>query len=307
MAPDHLAFPFPLPFPLSLALTTLSTTACPARDPLPSPPDRCEAPCDIATHGCLHSGECPAGTRCAPTLPLPDAPCNAPLPDRDATYSCAGCERAGADTDTECVVAGPYLPDRRALTAFGAPSRISLDRIGESTAYRVTAPVGSRSVACALFSCAPEIDLRVDPPAFANYGACVLADRVASRPDPTFDPANAYNHEVDLLAAPAACRPPDAAAIVTQLLIGCWSYDDTSLNAVSDLIAVSPASAPGLVVACAGPETNGRSCALGGNAYGLCRAGVCATRCVSDADCGEFSCDPIDGGYLGLCGSSPSL
>lgn len=279
------------------------------------------APHALVTHGCLHSGECPAGTSCI-TLAEPDpaAACNAAVDGRPETWSCATCARGDAVSTKVCAVTPPSSSERTALRRFGAEGAIALDPITATggTGFQVTAPDGTLTVECALFGCLPSIDDADGALRIANFDACVLGSRLFVNPDPVFDPAVAAALPAPRVALTGAvsaevCPVAEAHPVLTRLVAGCWGYDSTRLSAVSDLVPVPLTAGAAFLRDCGADDDVDWSCALGAEADdGFGRCGVdhrCHRRCVVDADCtaaGPGSvCIPQDGRYVGSCTLGP--
>lgn len=163
----------------------------------------------------------------------------------------------------------------------------------EPPVVRWRAPDGARYVACALFSCAPEIAPRtfdgevID--LITNFDTCTALFKVSSADEGVFhlDADNAFGGFSPQRCVPGETRP----RLYSELVVGCWAYDTYQLVAATDLIAVPP-NIVGLPML---PQ--GHSCAADGDAcydavtdtFGVCLDTTCTARCRTAADCGVWA------------------
>lgn len=162
------------------------------------------------------------------------------------------------------------------------------------------APDEASVVQCALFVCAPVIEhYRI-----VNYDQCVVAEETYAQREGAFS-----LYDADLVRTPPAagiCDGTTAPTLdtegrfaVTELLVGCWAYDQRDLVAATKLERPSPSDVFNFhdVLAndpeCSSGEPGdvGRSCVLGDGTYGVCTADGCARRCLYEGEpCG---CDEL--------------
>jgi hypothetical protein len=154
------------------------------------------------------------------------------------------------------------------------------------------APPGTKFVACALFSCDPEIGAIADHTSgsqvIVNFDTCVVLFKVAQVDEGVFrlDEQNTYTGFAERCTA-ATSSP----RLFSALVVGCWAYDDYHLVAASDLVAVPPPTLRGLSnVPQGGPCTaDGQACYdTTTDTFGVCVGTVCSARCRTAADCGAW-------------------
>lgn len=271
----------------------------PAECCLADPVYHCLSPTD-----CTSSRDCPAGTVCVEDEEAEPDPAEPVCPGDVPLAACAG------EGPKRCRLPSP---DSTALTAltdgFGTSQfRIEVVHSDDSQAFAFDAPPETEAVVCALFACAPEVGtVGAGEDAvrrILNFDRCVVGMDVFGVSRGVFDLGGAR------LAS--SKPPPDRSTtchgepdfahpwVVTELLVGCWAYDDISIVGASWLLPVDPlhVNFPNLVVASC-RDNDGRSCMLDDRGhFGTCRDGSCRRRCVDAADCQT-------GPYLRNGGTSP--
>lgn len=174
------------------------------------------------------------------------------------------------------------------------------------------APPGARVVHCALFVCAPRIVGR----RIVDYERCAIADKTVERSADTermegsfslYDEENQRGAEPSpgICGATTAPEAVESRYAVTELLAGCWAYDEVELVATTSLLRPSAEQvfdfygilARGESGTClAEGEDLGRSCARADGTFGACTDdGVCARRCLRQEDCeplGDAEAEP---------------
>lgn len=229
---------------------------------------------------------------------------------------------------------GPHAPSTALTEGFGVrPMEGTLvtvelpevdGRVDAGAELGWRAPGDASVVTCALFACPPVIEDGI----IANYDQCVLARAVSEQSVGSFALTDAERERP--LPATQACADgsepvPDASGHVpdtegrfpvTELLVGCWAYDDTHLVAATRLRR--PAAAQihdfhgGLDLDCRGRGAEGRTCVLGDGTMGSCMRGGCHRRCLRDADCGDAGEGDLPGscntdarvGLVSLCAAA---
>lgn len=186
------------------------------------------------------------------------------------------------------------------LVTVGLPAPDGSADAGAELGWK--APGSARVVTCALLACPPVV---VDG-TIVNYDACVLARSTSEQAAGSF----ALTDPERELPLPEASTCADGPAPrfdtggrfpVTELLVGCWAYDDTRLVAATRLHR--PAADQihdfhdGFDLDCLGAAAEGRTCVLGDGTMGSCVDEACHRRCLRDADCGEGS----EPGAAGSC------
>lgn len=293
-------------WPLWLALASAGPGCGDApNDPRPAP---CDAPICVADpvphlvcpDACERHDDCPQGTICSPGS---DGGASTCVPPR-----------------------GPYTPSTALIEGFGVPpmegSLVTVElpvedgRVEASTELAWRAPAAATVVTCALLACPPVIE----DGTIANYDQCVLARVVSEQAVGSFGLSDAEReHPVpDTATCSDGSRPADDQDThdrfpITELLVGCWAYDDTRLIAATRLRRPAVAAIHDFHDAfdrdCEGTGAEGRTCVLGDGTMGSCWGGACHRRCLRDADCGEDGQPPVEGacdgsrrvGPLSLC------
>jgi hypothetical protein len=238
---------------------------------------------DPAPH-CLSPGDassprCPGGLIHAPAL---GTACKGP--DAAQIDACRWRPPPLAPIDALALIDGfAVLPMEMHVAPLPAPS------------FVWTPPPSAAFVACALFTCQPEIDRGdpddlassvIGPSRIANAGACVLAlEATAASPAslPIGDQA---------LPIGDACRPEHSFdRVIAFLAAGCWAYDATAIIAASRLVPLQPADlgdAEPAVPDRADCSRDGDTCydASGLHPFfGACLGGTCQPRCATADDC----------------------
>jgi hypothetical protein len=168
-------------------------------------------------------------------------------------------------------------------------------------------------VRCVLFTCAPVIESQMGLLRIVNYDKCAYVETDFAVLQGVFDLGQTHLRFLTPEQSDARCdnRAPKAPAIVSDLLAGCWAFDQTSLVAASRLRSVPPAGVSPFATiprdaTCA---TNGDQCYDSEtDRFGTCYAQSCRLRCLQDFECAvvapetPFKClrvDPVT--PLGVC------
>jgi hypothetical protein len=249
-------------------------------------PTRCAGTCiaDPAPH-CLRSGDasaagCPGGLVHARVA---------------ASAACPGLDDAKID---DCRWRPPPIEpiDTLALIdGFAVPPMEMHVAPPPAPAFAWTPPPRATFVACALFTCQPQVDRRkpddeasslTGPSRIANAGACVLALE-ATTVSPAWLPIGERQLPTD-----DACTPERSFdRVIAFVAAGCWAYDATAVVAASRLVPLRPAdlanAAPEVPVG-ADCRRDGDACYDDGHAnpfFGACLGGTCQPRCATAEDC----------------------
>lgn len=241
---------------------------------------------------CTRDDECPLGTVCGTPAGLDSLVCTPPR---------------GPHTPSTALSEGFGVPQMNGtLTTVQLPAADGSVQASAELAWR--APSDATVVTCALFACPPV----VEHGRIVNYDECVLARTVSEQVEGSLSLGDAEREHpratTDSCAdgstpvADTAGRVP-----VTELLVGCWAYDDTSLVAATRLRR--PAAEEifdfhgTFDLDCRGDDAEGRTCVLFDGVMGTCASAGCHRRCLRDADCG------VDGqrGTPGSCDTSMRL
>jgi hypothetical protein len=203
-------------------------------------------------------------------------------------------------------------------TNFGVGGMpISIDTTEAIPGVTWQAPRDAEYIACAMFSCRPSFAIigrsptsRDELKQISNFAQCVLlfSTAPANRSVLTLGLETLYEERV-------ICDRGDAGRLITELALGCWAYDATSVVAASDLIHVR-----GSVLSYVREIPHEDACATDGAAcydavadlFGVCRGGSCRQRCRTSVDCAArddsppadgcaWSCEPVAGSSLGAC------
>lgn len=262
---------------------------------------------------------------CGDEAPLRQAPCDAPICVADPVPHLVCPDECERDDDcpqgTICGTApdgtgpvctpprGPHTPSTALTEGFGVrsmegtlvtvtlPAQDGSPDAGAELGWK--APGSARVVTCALLACPPV----VADGTIANYDQCVLARGASEQVVGSFALTDAEREqplpEVSTCAdGSAPVLDTDGRFPVTELLVGCWAYDDTHMIAATRLrrpvadqihdfhdgFDLDCRSAEGQ-----GGRAEGRTCVLGDGTMGSCVDGTCHRRCLRDADCGEGS------------------
>jgi hypothetical protein len=153
--------------------------------------------------------------------------------------------------------------------------------------------VDARFVACAVFSCAPQV--------LTHEGTPVTAKKPINAEIYDFDKCAAYFETVTADTGIVRLRTayggentcaqinkPDSQSVrvYDDLLAACWAYDKTMIVAASELIRLNP-DVLAQFESTYGTCQDNAPCYRGDitATFGLCRDGVCQARCTTDADC----------------------
>jgi hypothetical protein len=254
-------------------------------DPADLPP-HCAGTCiaDPAAH-CLSPGDpspasCPGGLVHAPAV----AGAVCPGLDDVKTDDCRWRPPPIAPIDKLALINGFVMPP---MDMHVEPSPVP--------AFAWTPPPSAMFVACALFTCQPEVDRdlpndeagsQTGPSRIANAGACVLMLE-ATTASPAWLPIGERALQID-----DACTPERSFdRVIAFVAAGCWAYNETAVIAASRLVPLRPADLAG-----AAPEVpvgadcrrDGDACYDDGHAhpfFGACLGGTCQPRCVTAEDC----------------------
>lgn len=277
---------------------------------------------------------------CGDDAALRRAPCDVPICVADPVPHLVcpdACERdddcpqgticgTGSDADGPVCTPprGPHTPSTALTEGFGVrsmegtlvtttlPAPDGSSAAGAELGWK--APGSASVVTCALLACPPVV---VDG-TIANYDQCVLARGTSEQVVGSFALTDAEREQP--LPETSTCADGSAPAFdthgrfpVTELLVGCWAYDDTHMIAATRLRRPVAAQIhdfhDGFDLDCGDAAAEGRTCVLGDGTMGSCVDGACHRRCLRDADCGEGSepgavgsCDADDRvGLVSLC------
>ncbi len=220
--------------PRSSLSAALIAAACGADVTLLPPCDQPEFVFDPFRHevcmaGCFDAMDCPRGTICAKG---PDDP-----------------------EDTQCLLPTDVQQTSLAalLDGFGVEKMTSA-LMASVDAHELTwkRPEAAKIVTCALFACPPAFrvahgDEWLAPSVnrnaieIANYDRCVIAAEVSTSPEGAFNLRTRENSYAPSDAPPRGpdCKSRDGrCAPITELLAGCWAYDDTRVIAATRLAAI---------------------------------------------------------------------
>lgn len=260
----------------------------------------CEAPLCVADpvphlvcpDACDRHDDCPQGTICG-TSPAGIGPVCTP-PRGPSTLSTALTEGFGV----------PQMEG--SLVTVELPTTDG--RVDASVELAWRAPASATLVTCALLACPPVVEGGV----IANYDQCVLARSVSEQVVGSFSLGDAERERQP--PEPGTCADGSTVEVdtggrfpITELLVGCWAYDDTRLVAATRLRRPAVAQIhdfhDSFDLDCQGATATGRTCVLGDGTMGSCADGSCHRRCLRDADCGE------DGqpGAAGSCDASTTV
>jgi hypothetical protein len=262
-----------------------------------------QAPCDdpicvadpvphlVCPDACARDDDCPQGTVC--TAPPGEGGLCVP-------------PRGPHATSTALAEGFGVRQMESTLVTVELPSVDGRVEAGAELGWR--APASSVVVTCALLACPPV----VQDGAIANYDQCVLARIVSEQVVGSFaltDPEREHPLPETETCVDGSTPVADTSGRfpVTELLVGCWAYDDTRLIAATRLRR--PAADQihdfhdGFDLDCQGQAAAGRTCVLGDGTMGSCASGVCHRRCLRDADCGEG----VEPAAEGSCDGEPRV
>lgn len=260
--------------------------AAPGCDDVVDPAAHCTGTCiaDPAPH-CLRLDDvspagCPGGLLHAPAATA--TACRGP--DDAQTDACRWRPPPIEPIDTLALIDGFAVPP---MEMHVAPP--------PAPAFAWTPPPGAMFVACALFTCQPQVDRRrpddpasslTGPSRIANAGACVLALDAT-----TASPASLPLGERRIPTGDACTPERSFDRVIAFVAAGCWAYDTTSVVAASRLVPLRPADladAAPEVPASADCRRDGDACYDDGHAhafFGACLGGTCQPRCTTAEDC----------------------
>jgi hypothetical protein len=224
----------------------------------------------VSPTSCVDSSECPAGLSC--------------LPGAIGAGVCA----SGAQTcSTGTCGIGAAPPVNALLSGFGLeqPLPLEISVVGGYAQVSWTPPGDATAVACALFSCPPEVTARGGPLEIVNFDECALGFGVYPPIGALFDLGNgsaAYRPSSSACADGASSSP-----VLSIVSVACWSYSSTTLVEASLLTAIPPSEAilASSLVASSCAQTSPQNCVIPDGGIGTCLDGDCRPRCAVDADC----------------------
>jgi hypothetical protein len=226
---------------------------------------------------CGDTNDCPSALRCGPAETAPN---EAGVVSLD--YSRWACTL-------------PRNVNRRlALVAGFSVRETGLEQTAvdneDAVLFTWEAPPNAGIVACALFGCTPEFkpvkraDGRITQ-VMSTFDRCVLAVGY-------FRASQGRGTIRDLVERRPSCGPTSicrSGYVLERTALGCWSYDDVSVNGATRLEEISPTRTPAaryFAQTCQLQTAEGRACALSASrGYGTCHHGVCRERCLSRNDC----------------------
>ena len=220
---------------------------------------------------------CPSGTTCRAAL----------FESEELT-----CSTDAGSLAKDCVISdAPNLKSASLIAGFGVPRLESaVDLEGGIAKLSWQRRDNTAFVHCALFACAPRVELVGSGRAIANYDQCVIAENTFSA-----DEESVFDLSLgDYKRRPPGCgtgKRDDGCPIYAPeiLMAACWAYSATRLEAVTDLQPVWPSAIAdynGLFDPACAPGSNGRTCRISGTEQlGTCNAGACAYRCLTPSDC----------------------
>ena len=227
------------------------------------------------------SADCGTGLRCE---------------QQSAAKRTCGDASAGSSNDQPTCEVPRALSQLELVSGFGvAEFDLAVETPDGSSQIVMTwfAPERSRTVACALFRCRPEV-FGVSPSSpdsgwhgpFQTFPRCVLAIGF-------FDARRGNGAVSDLQPPEGTANVADAGAL-QELMVGCWAYDDVKIVGATRLKQVPPDrtfAAPGFAAECDGNDE--KACIVAdGIPLGVCRSGVCRVRCRTDDDCAGAPPEP---------------
>lgn len=231
------------------------------------------------------------------------------------------CSRRDEGVRGHCALPSDTLQSSRAglLDGFNVEEMSAELRVGDEHALAWTRPDAAKLVHCALFACPPAFRVPYDDAesqwlvptdgdgvVIANYDRCVLASANSTQGSGSFNLRERDNqYESGLTAAEIQGCGGYGCAPITELLAGCWAYDDTQVVAATRLFPIDLRRsiynyhrAFAVDAPCGGADA-GRVCTLADvltdSPYGVCppadpdsadpAPAACARPCLSDCDC----------------------
>jgi hypothetical protein len=252
----------------------------------------------VCLDACERHDDCPLGTVCGAVAGHAEPVCTPPR---------------GPQASSAALVEGFGVPPMEAsLATVELPTTDG--RVDATAELSWRAPSSTTVVTCVLLACPPSIEGGV----ITRYDQCVMARSVSAQPVGSWSLADAEREQP--LPGAATCvdgsapvASTDGRFPVTELVVGCWAYDDTGIVAATRLRrpAVSQIHDfhDSFDLDCQGAAAEGRTCVLGDGTMGSCAQGACHRRCLRDADCSEEglpaedgACDPdVRVGIVSLC------
>jgi hypothetical protein len=240
---------------------------------------------DAAPFDCTGDADCPSGTVCAPASSADDL--EALIADFS---SCAVPEKI----ERTCQIPATRSGLRQALTQGFGVKAFALTGVQSQTSSRSAEftwkDAGYAVVHCALFACRPEVRPVDGRRVIANYDECVIAREIFEPGSGVFDLSNPELQYTSAIHK-SGCKSLKGPRI-SELLVGCWAYDSTSLVAATPLEVVDLSTRDifnyrELFASTCAADTIDRACVTSCKGrLGACRgAGDCAELCVTDRDC----------------------
>lgn len=245
----------------------------------------------VCVDGCRTDAECPGGLVCV-LAELAEG-----KEDEERVGSCEPPRTLRTPTSTLIEGFGvDEMVGRLEKVALPATGAMGID-------FAWKAPARAQVVQCALFVCAPVIE--IEQRRIVNYDQCVVAEQTYLQQEGAF---SLYDADVQSPApesgscgrtTPKEEYSTDGHFSVTELLVGCWAYDQRGLVAATELERPNPTEIfnfHGILAqaACGDAEDLGLACVLDDGTFGVCRTDGCARRCLCDSDCEMGAADPSD-------------
>ncbi|MBX3190082.1 MAG: hypothetical protein KF819_23855 [Labilithrix sp.] len=165
-------------------------------------------------------------------------------------------------------------------------------------------PERARTVTCALFSCLPEFSTKehegTTRPRLVTLDHCVLASETFNATSREITLAQLTRRKEMCPIEQTEGRKECVPAILEQLSIGCWAYDDIKVIAATRLESVDPQRsfvAARFAADCKQQGAEGKSCVFADQSpFGTCLEGDCLARCLSPDDCAgaPLTAEPIE-------------
>ncbi len=305
----------------------------------------------IVPRGCLNSNECPSGTQCYRDFSKDETVFAAEFgPD------CSAVERYHrSERESVCRLPPDEENHRFALINGFGVSQFEIEKsiIDGKASFHWQEPAGTVEVVCGLFACPPEFygdvfdDLSWSFDSYIQtFDRCLMAGRVIRGPYSSFELGDPNLHQsIDQFVSVEYMRDhcEDKAEeilrlsdewMITDLLAGCWAYDEYHLIGATQLVGIEPSETLQFRFSfidsedcsmSAGQEdaqaSDGVNCYLRDDrVWGTCVNGQCRRRCITPGDCEETlnasmpdagaadgggsngsSCEKLPERYVGIC------
>jgi hypothetical protein len=252
------------------------------------------ASCVADVSSCTESEVCPTGTTCEPSSTQGNC-----SPDNSRERRCRA--------ETPTVFNRYRLQEGFQVHRF----EVVVDRSTSPALVRWVAPAHAQAVACAIFGCLPSFQAGSwMPPSgeetlqvISNFSSCAIAQWVESPEIGMIDLGDSRGGQD--IAMASRCSGNHEKLMLSQLLVGCWVYNDADVSHASELFTLTPRDIYNFHEAIPGAgscDDDWNTCYDDATAsFGTCLGGACRARCTTASDCEAVDAPSSSGGCEWTC------